>query len=256
MNQPLFRAVNANPPGFYSEREQPKIKFGEEQIDEKGKTKMRCITKPIYTLKQYQRLINEYLKSIELPDSMFGGIAGTNNFFNAYEHRNSTHFLTIDLKNFFGNISNNRVHQTLIRKGLTWEQARFITRLTTLNNGLPQGAPTSTTLANIVFSDTALQLEKFCKSHNIVFTVFVDDLTFSSAKDFKHLNQQILQIISDNKFLINQKKIHYRKYHCEITGLFVMKGKISLPKNLLNLDTKPGRKAYIDHIKMLIDLYC
>ncbi len=139
----------------------------------------------------------------------------------------------------------------LIGQGFNWEDARKITRLSTLNQRLPQGAPTSTILSNLAFSQKAMILDKFCKANQITFTVFVDDLTFSSHKCFKHHTAKIIELISGKNFRINHNKIHYRNSSCEVTGLIVKKRKLELPNVMLQHIDKPGVKAYANRIEQL-----
>lgn len=233
---------------LYKKTYQPKMKFGNPQIEKNGSTKMRHVVKPSYVLKAAQKEINHCLQKIPLMNSMYGGVPGKNNVLNALQHIDNIFFLTIDLKNFFGNITNTQVHQALIDHGFTWQEARYITRITTLHGSLPQGAPTSSVLANLCFENTALMLEAFCKERNITFTIFVDDLTFSSSKYFKHYTDQIIEILYNNSFYINQDKVHYKKHRCEITGLIVKKGKLSLPKDMLNHINKPAIKRYANAV--------
>jgi RNA-directed DNA polymerase len=240
----LFKSLSKSPDEFYREFSQPKTKFGRPQTNDDGSYRMRDIANPNSLLKSRQREIATYLNKFELPDCMYGGVQGKSNAVNALQHVNNRYHLTIDLKNFFGNISNTRIHQHLIGRGLTWAEARVMTRIVTLHRRLPQGAPTSTILANLIFAPTAMLLENFCKEKGITFTVFVDDLTFSSSKNFKHHINQLLKIISAGGFFINHKKVHYRKYGCEITGLIVKKGILSLPKEMLKHIGNPGIKRY------------
>lgn len=236
------------PKAFYRQFEQSKKKFGAPQINPDGSIRKREISKPIDLLKDRQRKIHNELKSLSLPDCMYGGVDKKNNVDNALQHLYNNFFLTIDLKNFFSNITNSRIHQMLIAKGLTWESARIITRITTFNGCLPQGAPTSTTLANLAFAPTAALLQQFCGVRGIQFTVFVDDLTFSSSRCFKHHVKEILEILKNNAFYVNPQKIHYKRNCCEITGIIVKNGKLRLPNEILRNSNNPQIKAYIDSV--------
>jgi len=252
----IFRELSQSTGGgFYRQYDQPKRKFGKPQVNNDGSFRVRTILEPIHPLKNTQKELNDFLKGFPLPDCMYGGIQGRNNTLNALQHTGNTNFLTIDLKNFFGNITNSCIHQTLINCGLTWSEARIITRLTTFNYSLPQGAPTSTILSNLAFASCASTLEIFCKDRNITFTVFVDDLTFSSTRYFKHYTDQILKILFNNGFYVNQKKIHYRKNCCEITGLLVKNGRLYLPKEMIAHINKPGIKRYADHVAKMGSAY-
>src|SRR5689334_20435078 len=105
--------------------------------------------------------------------------------------------------------------------GYCWEAARVLTKLTTYQYRLPQGAPTSPVIANLAFKQTALQLLEVVKGQDITFTTYLDDLTFSSKKDFRHLTQLILETINTNKFQPHSDKINYSENICDVTGLFV-----------------------------------
>jgi RNA-directed DNA polymerase len=241
----LHRAINLNNEAFYKHRTQNKMKFGKPKLDKNGNELMRNILSPVYHLKLKQRAINIPLRSIELPSSMYGGVTKRNNIQNAQMHVDSKFFLTIDLKNYFSNISNDRIYQTLISYGFNQRNARLITRLSTINNSLPQGAPTSTVIANLVFAATALELEKLCEKKKIIFTNFVDDLTFSSKRNFKSMVPQILELLKRNGFIVNQSKIHYKRGSCEITGLFIKNRKMYPEKNMLQNLHNPGIRAYV-----------
>jgi RNA-directed DNA polymerase len=251
MSDSVFHSLQQAPHQFYREYDQSKIKFGSKQIDKNGHDRKRRISSPIAVLKEEQRRILKKLENFDLPDCMYGGVRCKNSILNALQHLHNDFFFTVDLKDFFKNISNTQIHQTLINLGTTFEEARKITRVATLNQSLPQGAPTSTTLSNLAFAHTAKILEAYCKTNQITFTVFVDDLTFSSSKCFRRYTTEILELISGNKFRINHSKIHYRKGNCEITGLIVKKGKLQLPKVMSQHMDKPGIKAYADKVDQL-----
>ncbi|MFD0765739.1 reverse transcriptase family protein [Mucilaginibacter lutimaris] len=205
-SESLFKAISNNSGGLYKPKTQAKMKFGKPQLDENGAERKRDMFSPDYQLKRKQREVNHLLKPIGLPFSMYGGISKRSNIENAQMHVDSKFFLTIDLKNYFNNISNDQVYQTLIGYGINKRISRAITRISTVNYALPQGAPTSTMLANLVFASTAIELEALCAKRKIIFTNFVDDLTFSSKKDFKQLIPQILALLKKNGFVVNQKK--------------------------------------------------
>jgi RNA-directed DNA polymerase len=247
----FVKKLSAETEKFYRKKCCPKKKFGQPQVNKDGSEKVREIFDPVWPLKYTQKQINGYIQKITLPSSMFGGVAGKNNIRNASLHRENKYFLTIDLKNYFGNITNKQINQTLRNYGLSWDAARIITKLTTLNGHLPQGAPTSTPLANLVFSVTALKLEAFCVNRDITFTNFVDDLTFSAKKDFRDLTSQLLDILRQDGFFVNYNKIHYRRNSCEITGLIVKNGQMYLQKEMLQRCDRAGIKAYAEAVEKI-----
>lgn len=251
----LLSTITSCPEKFYCKKIKPKKKFGTFQ-EENNSIKLRHLMPPVQSLKVIQSKICHHLEGIELPDSMYGSIKGCNNIINALQHIQNTFFFKIDLKNFFSNITNKQVHHALVENGFAWDVSRILTKLTTYHSCLPQGAPTSPILANIAFAKTARQLEEFAKDYGITFTVFIDDLVFSSKKDFKHLSTEILNIIKLNGFFPNNKKISYRKYLCEVTGLLVGNGKLKLvPKMKEAAKLNPRVKRYNNFVNECYDSY-
>lgn len=90
--------------------------------------------------------------------------------------------------------------------------SHWLTNITTWKHELPQGTPTSTHIANLVFLKTIhAELINFCNKNNITYTRYVDDLTFSSQQDFKsHLNE-ILSIVTKNDFKLSYRKTQPRE---------------------------------------------
>ncbi|GAB3925010.1 reverse transcriptase family protein [Mucilaginibacter myungsuensis] len=250
----FLSALSLYPNRYYRKVDRLKQKFGKDQLNTDGTKRERNTVEPCIYVKDVQKKLNRILQLYSLPNCMLGGVKGRNNIQNAFIHKDNRHFLTVDLEQFFNNISNRQVFRALTDNGFSWEDARAITKLTTYEKRLPQGAPTSTVLANMVLSKTAIILERFCAEHNITFTCFVDDLTFSSKTNFKYLSRQIIRIIKDGGFKINDRKVKYSHDRCEITGLFIYKGKLGLEKGMLNDLDNPGRQAYANKVKAYNEL--
>jgi RNA-directed DNA polymerase len=235
----------------YTPHWQPKMKYGSYQYEDKDekKIKFRYVLKPSDSLKVLQKKINTYLQQIKLPQYMYGCVEGKNHVLNASQHLNQIHFLTIDLKSFFPNISHQQVFRMFIRNGFSAPVARVLTKLTTFRKSLPQGAPSSPVIANLVFLETAEKISSFSKKYNLIFTNFLDDLSFSSQKFFKNLVPEILSIIKEGEFSPSHKKINYRTDSCEITGLIVSRNKLYvLSKMREKAKTIPNLNAYVKSI--------
>src|SRR5690606_32967363 len=102
-------------------------------------------------------------------------------------------------------------------------------KLTTWKYELPQGTPTSSHLANLVFLETDFRLIELCNQNNIVYTRYVDDLTFSSSICFKHLLNDILYIVISGGFKISYRKTKYEGFQ-NITGIDVFNNYIDAPE--------------------------
>jgi RNA-directed DNA polymerase len=227
----------------------PKKKYGEPQTH-KGEIKRRSVMIPEYELKKCQQKIHQLLSEFPLPVSMHGGVKNTNHMFNAIVHMNQSFFLTIDLKDFFKRISHHQVYKMFINIGCSIGVAHTLTKLTTIYGGLPQGAPSSSVIANLIFRDTAIELEEYAQVHGLRFSSFVDDQTFSSEKNFQELTAQILFILRKNGFLPCNNKIHYRRGFCEITGVYVKGNTLSVRHKMKNRAKRVLRlKKYVNFIE-------
>ena len=98
---------------------------------------------------------------------------------------------------------------------------------------LPQGAPTSPALSNIVARRLDKRLWGYAKNNNLQYSRYADDITFS-GKGEKTIKISILsKIIQEEGFEINKSKIRYYEKSSNkhiVTGLIVS-DKIKIPKN-------------------------
>ena len=124
--------------------------------------------------------------------------------------------------------------------------AAAIAKLCCFKNRLPMGAPTSCILANLVCLDLDKALQTFADKHNLRYTRFIDDLTFSSNQEMSDtLMDKIRTVITDCGFGINETKTVQKHVANapEITGLILSPGKVDIAPD------------YITDLKKDIDLY-
>lgn len=154
------------------------------ETDEKtGKT--RTFRAPDKRLKLVQRrILRKILSDYSLPDTAHGGVKGKSPKTNAAQHVGKPLVVTLDIRNFYPSVSHHQVARMFRREfgcgnSTTW----LLTRLTTIDGQLPQGAPTSTAIANILLASTVDQpAERYAARHGVVVTRFVDDFGFSGEK--------------------------------------------------------------------------
>lgn len=200
---------------------------GKPKLDGNGNVKKRTINSSKGDLKIIQSRIYHFLLSnISLPDFFYGGVKRKNNILNARFHQGNKYIFTTDLKSFFPSISHKRVYSTLVTLNITPDIARIITRLITRNGQVPQGIPTSTLIANLVFLPTGQTISDLAIRHRIKFTIYVDDMTLSSSQDFKHLIPDFLKILMDNGFKISHDKTFYKTKNPVVTGVVVHNDKL------------------------------
>lgn len=152
---------------------------------------------------------------------------------NAKIHRNKRFIYNIDLLNFFESFHFGRVKGYFEKnRGLKLksEIATIIAQLTCYKGYLPQGAPSSPIITNMICSILDYRLLKLSKKYKLDFTRYVDDLTFSTnRKDFpsveKQFYEEVIKEIENAGFCINTKKTNlmYRASKQKVTGLIVNK---------------------------------
>ena len=185
----------------------------------------RIIEAPSDKLKSYQLWIKEnILDKVHISDNAKGFKKACSIVDNAKEHIGKELVVNIDLKDFFPSISYSQVYRIFSYVGYTNEVAHLLTQLCTNNkNVLPQGSPASPSISNIVSLRMDKRLQKLAEKYQCTYTRYADDITFSGTKRIKSILPIVEQIILDEDFFINEKKVRlqYRNQRQEVTGLIV-----------------------------------
>lgn len=141
---------------------------------------------------------------------------------NARLHSGSKHILNVDIKSFFDTVTENQIREIFVNLGYSTDTSKTLSSLCTLKGCLPQGAPTSPSLANLVLLDTDDKLQNLATDRGVKYSRYADDITFSSnefiAPEF-HL--EVEKFLKDTGFQLKAAKTRYagsgnRK---EVTGL-------------------------------------
>ncbi|SRX76315.1 reverse transcriptase family protein [Aequorivita antarctica] len=226
--------VISNVDKFYYEKVEIKKdkKTGEVKKYKDGTVKKRTLHPSTKELKAIQKSLKKnILAPISLPIEVHGGVKKRSNITNAKPHKGNKFIFTTDLQDFYPNISNSHVNETFLSLGFSNHFSNSLTKLTTWKYALPQGTPTSTHISNLVFLKTDFELIQLCNANNITYTRYVDDLTFSSPIDFRHLLNIILEIIKKNNFKISYRKTKY-KGNQTVTGINIFLNKIEAPEHI------------------------
>lgn len=248
---------NVNIDKYYDEFKQVKKNSkGEIKLDNNNQPKKRVINPSRDRLKSLQKkILKKILHPIGLPEYCYGAAKGKDNVKNAKRHQGKKYKFLTDMKDFFPYITNKMVFEMFKRNGCSPTVARILTRLTTYKGHIPQGAPTSSVIANLVFVKTGDKLWEFAQEHNITMTTFIDDLTMSSPTDFKEKIPQIISIIKSDGFRINDKKTHYQTKNPIVTGVIATQNTLKLPSEFTEkLNHTEGKtEAQINGLKRYVE---
>jgi RNA-directed DNA polymerase len=168
---------------------------------------MRRIDNPSERLKAVQKNIYaRLLRLIPLPSCILGGVPGKSVRHNALPHVGQSWVVGLDIEDYFPSITAKHVDQvwtTNLRTGT--KTTRLLTRLTTYSDRLPQGAPTSTPLANLVLAPLLEEFNKDPAHRGMPITSWVDDITLS-GRGAPQAIVSMARILKRNGFRLSQEK--------------------------------------------------
>ncbi|HSD86416.1 MAG TPA: reverse transcriptase domain-containing protein [Kofleriaceae bacterium] len=152
----------------------------------------RTIAAPRPELRRVQRaILDAILAKVPLHDACHGFVPGRSTVSNARPHLAAALVVKLDLKDFFPTVSYRRVLGLFTHLGYGYQVAAALAGLTTYRpkigtavgwpGVLPQGAPTSPALANIVCRRLDRRLDRLATKFGATYTRYADDLTFSFA---------------------------------------------------------------------------
>lgn len=188
---------------------------------------LRTINAPNKSLKFIQHCLAFILQGAYQPTySVNGYVTGRSVVSNAHVHANKKFVLNLDLENFFPSITFGRVHAVLQLKPILAKPnvAQMIAKLCCYEGVLPQGAPTSPVLSNMICQRLDRRIESLVSGYQITYTRYADDLTFSSDKPFENgFLSRLDEIIKAEGFTINLEKVRLQLKNSrqEVTGLTV-----------------------------------
>lgn len=169
---------------------------------------VRKIEAPRRFLKVVQRWIHDHiLLSRTFPPYVIGFVRGRNIFDNGRPHAGSRNLMVVDIQDFFPSIGAEKISKVFLEFGYPPQIAWQLTSLCSLEGRLPQGAPTSPTIANIVFLPVDKELERLAQQWRCKYTRYADDLAFSGSRSFGIEDIATVEaMIVNYGFSLNQSK--------------------------------------------------
>ena len=237
----------------------------------------RKLSVPDTILKKVQRSISDNILShYTISRYATAYTAGSSVQKNASLHVGKQKILKLDIDGFFDHITYSKVKDIVFCKENYSEQIRILlTMLCYYKESLPQGAPTSPAITNIIMYDFDEKIGKYCAENNISYTRYCDDMTFSGDFDEKlviafvkdelrklglFLKKRKTAVIKNTKrqtvmgIVVNEKigltkdyknKIRQEIYYIKKYGLDGHLSKISEPNKQHYLNSLKGRVAFV-----------
>jgi RNA-directed DNA polymerase len=189
----------------------------------------RCNTK---ITQIHERLIK--LFNIEKSEYLKSGVKKESHITNALAHKDSNFFLLVDIKGFYPSTTKSKIKKQLI---MTYQQssnvAEFISNAVTVpqkkandNRALVTGSVLSQYFAYVINKKMFDELYELSKLNDVIFTVYVDDISFSSKKVLTYkFHQQVYNIIKRYGYTVHNGKVYRGKINnkSKITGVHITK---------------------------------
>ncbi len=212
---------------------------------------------PNYYLKQIQKnILNNVLYGLKVSKYVTSYLRGYNLKDNANKHINQKIVLKLDIKDFFNSIDFEAIYKALPNELFPPSVKVLLIKLCTYEDYLPQGAPTSPMLSNLVLKNFDNYIGNYCDKLNINYTRYCDDLTFSGDFNYQKLINKVRALLENMGFNLNMKKTKViRNYQRQIvTGLVVNK-KMNINREYQNKIRQEmyyiNKYGIISHIKYL-----
>lgn len=211
----------------------------------------RTIQAPIKPLKAIQATLAAGLQAYYRPRAAVHGYVPVKSILtNARVHRRQLWVLRVDLADFFPSVNFGRVRGLFLKPPFSFPEkvATLLAQICCHNNQLPQGAPTSPLISNLVCRGLDAQLSRLATSERLYYTRYCDDLVFSTNRSkmpssivlrdeetgLVRAGSALVQIVQGNGFRINETKTVLRKrtQRQMVTGL-VTNAFVNVPRDYI-----------------------
>lgn len=205
--------------------------YREFEIPKKSGKGLRSISAPRAFIKTTQYWILDYfLYRLRQHESCFSYRNNVSIKDNASIHLNKKFILCVDIESFFDNITVDQVKACIERSKINPYLAILFSKILTLNDSLPQGAPTSPLISNSHLYEFDEKLSKYCATQGLSYSRYADDLTigsdeYGSLKGVENLIKKELHLLGLS--VNNTKTRIISSNSCQIvTGIAINNGEV------------------------------
>ncbi|MES1977283.1 MAG: reverse transcriptase family protein [Pseudomonadota bacterium] len=220
-------------------------KYREFPIKEKvcpftGKTtKERWVQTPAEALRPLHDRILDLLKRVAPPSYAHAAVKGKSYRSNAAAHKNSAEVATFDLSSFYPSTSENAVFrffadQLLCAPDIAGLFARLVcVEVPGSHPCLPTGSPLSPLISIYANKPMFDALERLASKSGLVFTCYIDDITFSGQAIPAGLTNIVTSLVKryGHTLAVKKTRIFSNADAKHITGVVVHNGRVSVPNS-------------------------
>ena len=167
--------------------------------------KTRTLHIPSERLKAVQRMFLRYTVDRVPTHPCSACVKGRGNHWTYRRHARHLSMLRLDISDFFPSVGEDAVREGFVRLGAREQVANALVRLVTLPERLPQGAPTSVAVADMVLFPLDVRLAGMAKQHGFTYSRYIDDITLSGGNRLARFEQTARRIVTDLGWELNEK---------------------------------------------------
>lgn len=200
----------------------------------KRKGGSRVLNVPNAALKGMQRwILDNILYKVQPEPSATGFIPMKSIVLNASVHLRKKYILKMDIKDFFPSIDFHKVRRLFFELGYNKDVATALANICVFQGQLPQGAPTSPYLANLICRELDKRIYNLCRKYRLSYTRYADDITISGNSKIFWIKGIVEEIILSYQFSLNNEKTIFLKPgdRKRVTGIIVNE-KLSVPRSV------------------------
>lgn len=185
----------------------------------------RQVYAPDRLLKQIQRnILTQLIDETRLTPYATAYRKGASLVSNALPHVGQSQVLKLDIENFFDSIQFRQVMASAFPSHHYPPDVQYLlTNLCCYRESLPQGAPTSAAISNLVLTSFDTHIGEWCADRGLNYTRYCDDMTFSGEFQPRRVMNKVRSFLETYQFDLNEKKTKVLSTHDRqlVTGVVV-----------------------------------
>ena len=238
---------------LYAISNKPEKYYHKKYILKKDGTKRELLV-PNHNLKKIQQnILHNCLYGIKPSKYVTSYLKDKSLVNNALPHLSQKIILKLDIKNFFNSIDFESLYRVLPNEVFPPSIKVLLLKLCTYEDYLPQGAPTSPYLSNLVLKNFDNYIGQYCEKNNINYSRYCDDLTFSGDFNVSKMITKVKGFLEEMGYNLNLKKTRVLKsYQSQIVTGIVVNKKLNVPRSYsknIRQEMYYLKKYGKDHIK-------
>lgn len=196
--------------------------------------RVRNVQKPKDDLLRIHNRMLRLLKCVQVPDYMQAALAGTSYRKNAELHVYGDYVATLDIKSFFEATNKSRIFSFFnSRLECPGDIADIYSRLVACDDSLPTGSPLSPIMSFYANSKLFDAINDLAQSSGLIFTCYIDDLTFSGESIDRKFICSVESLIRSHGHKIASRKTKLFKPGAtkHVTGVVLADSKVGVPSS-------------------------